>query len=293
MDPYAVQIDRVTVGNILGESPLWLPEVNEFLWLDLLGRRVHGYNPCQRRHRIVADDFQENLGCLVRLANTCVLLMTATGAVRLDPANGSMESITLPVFPENGTCFNDGKTAPDGSLWLGTSDVDENRPIGTLGRIIGNRCEEIDSGFVISNGPAFSPQGDRAYFSDSANRKILRYTLDGSGRPLSRDVFATIPEDGGLPDGLTVDSGEQVFGAHWQGHCVTVYGPDGQIRHRIPVPALNVTSCTFGGHDLSTLFVTSASIGTDRNSSNPEGDAFLFACSTRGVNEPAFKLHGG
>ncbi|MCY4260035.1 MAG: SMP-30/gluconolactonase/LRE family protein [Rhodobacteraceae bacterium] len=292
MNPCAVLIDHVTVGNILGESPLWLPDISEFLWLDLLGRRVHGYNPCQQRHRIVADGFQENLGCLVRLAGNSVLLMTATGPLRLDPENGLTEVVALPVVAGNGTCFNDGKVAPDGSLWLGTSDVDETRPIGALSRITGNWCEEVDSGFVISNGPAFSPHGNKAYFADSAGRKILQYTLDGSGKPLSRDVFANISEDGGLPDGLTVDSRGQVFSAHWQGHCVTVYGPDGQIRYRIPVPALNVTSCTFGGQDLSTLFVTSASIGTDGDSSTPEGDAFLFACNVKGVNEPVFKFHG-
>jgi len=292
MGPCAVQVDHVAVGNILGESPLWLPDIGEFFWLDLLGRRVHGYNPCQRRHRIVADGFQEDLGCLVRLANNCILLITATGPLRLDPENGSMKSVTLPVFPENGTCFNDGKVAPDGSLWLGTSDIDESRPIGTLSRITGNRCEEVESGFVISNGPAFSPHGNKAYFSDSANRRILQYALDESGKPLSRDVFATISEDDGLPDGLTVDSQGQIFNAHWHGHSVTVYCPDGQIGHRIAVPALNVTSCTFGGHDLSTLFVTSAAIGADENSSNPEGDAFLFACNVKGVNEPVFKLHG-
>ena len=284
------QVDRVPVGAELGESPVWLPEAGEFLWLDLLGRRVHGHDPSRRRDRIVAEGFRENLACLVRLADGCVLLTTATGFLRLDPASGSMQPAALPVIPGKGTCFNDGKVAPDGSFWLGTSDIDEIKPIGVLSRITGKGAEEVDSGFVVSNGPAFSPCGRKAYFSDSVGGRILQYSLDESGKPLERSLFATVAEEDGLPDGLTVDSGGQVFSAHWQGGRVTVYGPDGQIRRRIPVPALNVTSCAFGGRSLMELFVTSAAVDAGGDPGRPDGDAFLFACETRGVSEPAFDM---
>lgn len=284
------QVDRVPVGAELGESPVWLPEAGEFLWLDLLGRRVHGYDPSWRRHRVVAEGFGENLACLVRLADGCVLLTTATGFLRLDPASGSTQPASLPVVPGKGTCFNDGKVAPDGSFWLGTSDVDEIKPIGVLSRITGNGVEEVDSGFVISNGPAFSPCGRKAYFSDSAGGRILQYSLDGSGKPRERDLFAAVPEEDGLPDGLTVDSAGQVLSAHWRGSRVTVHCPDSRVSHRIPVPALNVTSCAFGGRDLSELFVTSAAVDADGGPGSPEGDAFLFACATGGVSEPAFDM---
>ena len=284
------QVDRVSVGAKLGESPVWLPDAGEFLWLDLLGRRVHGYDPSRRRHRIVAEGFRENLACLVRLADGCVLLTTATGFLRLDPENCSTQPVALPVVPGRGACFNDGKAAPDGSFWLGTSDVDEIKPIGVLSRITGNGVEEVDSGFVVSNGPAFSPCGRKAYFSDSVGGRILQYDLDESGKPLERGLFATVPEEDGLPDGLTVDSGGQVFSAHWRGSRVTVYGPGGRVRCRIPVPALNVTSCAFGGRDLTELLVTSAAIDAGGGPGNQEGDAFLLACGTRGVCEPAFDM---
>ncbi|MXX88656.1 MAG: SMP-30/gluconolactonase/LRE family protein [Boseongicola sp. SB0677_bin_26] len=284
------QVDRVPVRAELGESPVWLPEAGEFLWLDLLGRRVLGYDPSRRRHRIVAEGFRENLACLVLLRDGCVLLTTATGFLRLDPASGSMQPVALPLVPGRGTCFNDGKVAPDGSFWLGTSDVDEIKPIGVLSRITGNGVEEVDRGFVVSNGPAFSPCGRRAYFSDSVDGRILQYSLGESGKPLERSLFATVPEEDGLSDGLTVDSGGQVLSAHWRGRRVTVYGPDGRIRRRVPVPALNVTSCAFGGRNLSELLVTSAAIDAGGGPGSPEGDAFLFDCDTRGVSEPAFDM---
>ena len=283
-------VDQVGAGASLGESPIWLPEAGRFLWLDLLGRSVHSYDPARHRHRIVADGFRENLACLVRIAECHVLLATATGFVRLDPVSGATSPVELPVAAGHDACFNDGKVAPDGSLWLGTSDVDEVRPIGILHRIVGNEVEEVDSGFVVSNGPAFSPCGRVAYFADSAGRRILRYLLDETGRPLGRSLFATVGEEDGLPDGLTVDSLGQVFSAHWQGSRITVYGPDGRVRRRIAVPALNVTSCAFGGPALSDLLVTSAAIDTGDDAGESEGDAFLFACDAPGVAEPVFDL---
>ncbi|MDE2791904.1 MAG: SMP-30/gluconolactonase/LRE family protein [Paracoccaceae bacterium] len=281
-------IDQVSIGAILGESPIWLPDSGVFLWLDLLGRKVHRYDPRKRENVVVADGFSENLACLARLAGGHVLLVTATAFVQLDPASGTTVAIDSPLVPGDDTCFNDGKVAPDGSFWLGTSDVDETDATGSLHRIAGTRVDVVDSGFVISNGPAFAPGGRRAYFADSAGRRILQYELGGAGLPVSRSEFTAVPDADGLPDGLTVDSSGHVFSAHWQGSRITVYGPDGVIRERIRLPARNITSCTFGGHDLSHLLVTSAAIDVGDEADDGEGDIFLFETDCTGVLEPVF-----
>lgn len=281
-------IDQVPIGATLGESPIWLPGSDVFLWLDLLGRKVHRYDPLRRENDVIADGFSENLACLARLPDGHVLLVTATAFVRLDPVGGTSTAIVSPLVPEDGTCFNDGKVAPNGSFWLGTSDVDETEPTGSLHCISGTGVDVVDRGFVISNGPAFVPGGRKAYFADSAGRRILQYELDDAGRPESRSLFAVIPDADGLPDGLTVDSSGQVFSAHWQGGRITVYGPDGVILERIRLPARNITSCTFGGHDLSQLLVTSAAIDTGDGAGDAEGDIFLFETDVAGIPEPIF-----
>ena len=57
----------------------------------------------------------------------------------------------------------------------------------------------------------------------------------------------------------------------------------------IEMPARNITSCTFGGNDYGTLFVTSASLGA------PPGDRlggslFAIAAGVRGLPENRFLL---
>ena len=175
-----------------------------------------------------------------------------------------------PLRPAEGTCFNDGKVAPDGALWAGISDVEERAPTGSLYRIgpAGVRC--VDRGFVIANGPAFSPDGRVAYFADSVGGRILRYALDAGGEPVGRALFADVPDDAGVPDGMTTDREGRLYSAHWGGARISVYDPRGRIVEAIALPADNVTSCAFGGRDCSLLFVTTAA---QEESAGPESPA--------------------
>jgi D-xylonolactonase len=49
-----------------------------------------------------------------------------------------------------------------------------------------------------------------------------------------------------------------VWSAEWYGSCISRYDPDGKLERRIPVPAKQSSSLTFGGPDLRDIFVTSA-----------------------------------
>lgn len=279
---------RNPAGARLGEGPLWLPDREAFLWLDMSGREVHRCDPSCAEDRVVAGGFEEDLACLVRLKDGCVLLVTATEFHRLDPATGTSTRLPAPLVPEEGTCFNDGKVAPDGSLWLGISDAEEREPIGSLHRIGASGAECVDRGFVIANGPAFSPDGRVAYFADSVGGRILRYGLDAGGRPGGRTLFAEVPEEAGAPDGMTTDRAGRLYCAHWQGGRITVYDAEGSIVEVIALPAINVTSCAFGGEDCSLLFATSAALEDRAGPESPHGDVFVLSGPAEGAPEPAF-----
>ena len=276
------------VAARLGEGPLWLPSPGVFLWLDLHGREVHRFDPRRIEDRVIADGFDENLACLVRLSDGFVLLVTATGFLRLDPDSGATSRVAAPLRPAEGTCFNDGKVAPDGALWLGISDIEERAPTGSLHRIGACGVECIDRGFVIANGPAFSRDGRVAYFADSVGRRILRYELDAEGKPARRSVFAEVAEEAGLPDGMTTDRAGRLYSAHWQGGRISVYDQEGTIVEAVRLPASNVTSCAFGGADCSLLFVTSAALEDSAVSESPHGDVFVLSGAAKGVVEPEF-----
>ena len=285
--PFQVR-GQAPVGARLGEGPLWLPSQRAFLWLDLLGREVHRFDPEHGEDRVIAGGFNENLAFPVRLSDGLVLLVTATSFFRLDPDSGATDRVPAPLVPSDGTCFNDGKVAPDGSLWLGLSDVEENAPTGSLHRIGASGARCVDRGVVIANGPAFSRDGRELYFADTVGRKILRYPLDAGGEPGRREVFAEIPEDAGLPDGMTTDRRGYLYSAHWQGGRVNVYDRTGRIVEVVELPAANVTSCAFGGDDGALLFVTSAALEESEGPESPHGDVFVLSGGAKGVPEPEF-----
>ena len=278
-------------GARLGEGPLWLPSRRVFLWLDLLGREVHCFDPERGEDRVIADGFNENLAFPVRLSDGFVLLVTATEFYRLDPVGGATTRVPAPLVPPEGTCFNDGKVAPDGSLWLSVSDVEERVPSGSLHRVGASGVHCVDRGFVIANGPAFSPDGREAYFADTVGGRLLRYPLDARGEPGGPALFAEVPEAEGFPDGMTTDRAGRLYSAHWQGSRISVYDRQGETVEIIDLPAANVTSCAFGGDDGSLLLATTAALEESECPKSPHGDVFVLSGGTKGVPEPAFNLN--
>lgn len=97
------------------------------------------------------------------------------------------------------------------------------------------------------------------YFSNSFTREIVVYDYDiESGELGDRRHFAWIPRERGVCDGATVDNQGYFWCANIDGACVTRYAPNGTVDRIIPLPVSRPTSCSFGGPDLKTLYVTTA-----------------------------------
>ena len=122
-------------------------------------------------------------------------------------------------------------------------------------------------GVWTSNGIAWSPRGDTMYYADSPRRRVEAYDFDAeSGLLRNGRVFARMPDDVGVPDGMCVDEGGGVWVCVWDAGKVLRYVPDGEGNARldrtIAFPCSRPTSCCFGGKDGTTLFVTSCSLDT-------------------------------
>lgn len=277
------------VGARLGEAPLWLPDRKVWLWLDLYGRSVHSFDPATGTDRVIAAEFAEDLACLVRWTDATALLVSVGGFHRLALDDGQTLPLTCPIDLPPGTIFNDGKVDRHGALWVGSSDAAETEPLGQLWRIAKGRVSEVATGFTVSNGPAFAPDGGIAYFADTFRRRLLRFALDASGNPLSQTVFATLPTEAGYPDGMTTDSAGTLYVGHWDGAQISRWSPDGLALPPIPVPARNVTSLAFGGEAMRTAAITTASLFPGQ-ANDPgldwHGDLLAIRSTVAGLVEP-------
>jgi sugar lactone lactonase YvrE len=171
-------------------------------------------------------------------------------------------------------------------------DDGERDASGWLYRLDPDRAwRRMDGPYVCTNGPAFGADGRTIYHTDTVGRTIHAFDLSAGGDLSRKRVFTRFAEDDGYPDGMTVDADGFVWVCHWGGWRVTRFAPDGRIDRAVRMPVAQVTSCAFGGPDLATLFVTSASIGLDaatRAAQPLAGGLFAFQPGVRGLPSGAF-----
>ena len=154
------------------------------------------------------------------------------------------------------------------------------------------RLNIMDENYIIDNGPAFSVDGKTMYHTDSAKRIIYAFDCSEQGDISNKRVFIQLEDEAeGAPDGMTVDSENCIWLAHFAGSRITRYSSEGEVLRVIPMPVPNITSCTFAGPNLDTLYITTARIGL----SEEELEAYplagsLFSCKpgVTGMPTPFF-----
>jgi sugar lactone lactonase YvrE len=191
-------------------------------------------------------------------------------------------------------CYNDGAVDRQGRLLVGTVNMqDPFSPEGSLYRVDPDgSLHELDTGYATANGIGLSPDGGTVYVADQRHNQIMVLDYDTDrGIVSNRRLFARVPDEDGMPDGLIVDADGFVWSGHWAGWKLTRYDPDGKIERQIPFPVEHVISFAFGGKDLDRLYVTTAWWGysDDERKSKPlAGDMFHLKTGVKGLIEPAF-----
>jgi len=97
-----------------------------------------------------------------------------------------------------------------------------------------------------------------------------------------------VPQEEGIPDGLTVDKDGFVWSAQWYGSCIVRYDPDGKIERRIATPAKQTSSLAFGGDGFTDIFITTAARRSGVTSSESTTPTFAPATltSSPGIRKP-------
>lgn len=276
----------------LGESPMWHAGEQTIYWVDLYGPVLHRMRAAGPVESWAIPD-AKFVGSFVFVTGGRLMLSVDSKLVLFDPATGIFSPFADPNAGREAVIYNDSKMDRFGRLWVGTLDLAETDPRGILYCVdTQGRATVGDSGFVVCNGPAFSPRGNILYFSDSMGRRILAYDLE-PGIPIlqRRRVFAEMQSHEGIPDGLTVDAEGGVWCANYGAGRLTRYASDGQVTEVVELPCPVVTSMSFGGPDLRTLFVTSGwSPGVQRPEEEvgPGGALFAFDTEFTGLAEPEF-----
>jgi D-xylonolactonase len=277
----------------LGEGPLWSMREQALYWVDILNHRLHRYGPQQQK---ATWQFDEEISAVAERADRPGLIVTLRhGFAFFDPATEKLERLLEPEQHLPGNRFNDGKCDRAGRFWAGTMDFGVERPTGSLYRLSPDlRLETIDTGYVVTNGPTWSIDQKIMYYNDTVNGRVHAFDFDlNSGEARNKRLFLQLTPEEGKPDGMTTDAEGGIWLAQWGASKVTRRDAIGQVLQTIDLPCSQITSCAFGGPNLSTLYITSAAVGlSDAQLKREPLAGGLFAIELMIPGVPADVFHG-
>lgn len=255
---------RVVSGDIrcqLGEGPWWSAREQAIYWVDIVGRALHRLSLGDGAIRTCS--IPEMIGWVVERRDRpgfIAGLQSGFAELQLEPLQIRPIVDPEPQYP--GNRMNDAKVDQAGRIWAGTMDVEIRKSTGSLYRLDADfSVARIDSGYLVTNGPAFSPAHDVMYHTDTERNVVYRFDLDRSGTATNKAAFIEFPDAWGKPDGMTVDAEGCLWIAHWGGARVSRFTPKGALDREVKLPASQITSCVFAGDHLDRMFVTSAAMG--------------------------------
>lgn len=247
-----MRADQVTAAVAQhGEGPVWSERWGGLRWVDMLKGEILSL----RRDGAVNRRKVGGVVAALRPRAFGGAVLALERGFALEEPNGSLTDLGA-VWSDEGIRMNDGGCDPDGRFYCGSMAYDQAPGAAALYRLDPDRSVHVVlEDVTISNGLEWSPDGARAYYADTATRRIDVFDYDMHSGLANRRPFVEI---GGHPDGLTVDSQGGVWVALYGGGAVQRYTAQGGLSERIDVPTPQVTACTLGGPRLDELYITTS-----------------------------------
>ena len=284
-------------NNILGEGITYSSDSDNLFWLDINNQsKLYKLNLGNDEREIF--ELPEIVTATSIKSQYEIILVSNNGISLFDlQTKRFIKKISIEDnIPK--TRSNDGASDALGRMWFGTmqnnfdengNDISINQNIGKLYKVdINKKITLVEEGLGIPNTFVWSPDNSKFYFTDTLNGKILHYDFHLETGELSnkKELFNF---NRGHPDGSTIDTDGCIWNCRWGGSCVVRFTPTGEVDQIIEMPVENITNCIFGGKDMKTLFVTTAS-NEGKNKNELDGSLFSINLNYQGIEDNKSKL---
>ena len=285
-------------GDVCGEGVVWHAAHNAVYWSDINRFLIHRLSLADSSVR--SWIFEEPVTALCLTDRDDVLEVVLGSSVILwEPGRDLRHDALFRLDGWPSVRLNEARPDPRGSLWAG-SMRNNVHPDGSSGEVGGQdgilvridpngRATCFREKIGISNTLAWSPDQRHFYFGDTLANVIWVYDYDASTGAISNERPFLEGFGRGYPDGSAVDSEGYLWNCRFCGNCIVRVAPDGKIDRVLEMPVKNITTCTFGGADLQTLFVTTASAEAPRGD-RLAGSLFAIRTDVKGQPENRFSL---
>ena len=269
----------------LGEGPLWHPLRGQFFWFDILQNKLLTRENGTPR----GWQFAENVSAAGWTSADSLLIASETRLFDFNLNTGAETHICALEADDPGSRSNDGRADPQGGFWIGTMAKSGNRRPGAIYRYYRGELRMLYGNIAIPNSICFAPDGTRAFYTDTADARIMTQRLDDAGWPDGApEIFLDLKPQGLNPDGSVIAANGTLWNAQWGAGRIAVYGTDGALMQTIAIPGINSSCPAFGGADLQTLYCTTArqDLPGETLAAHPEnGQTFTLKTETKGQKE--------
>ena len=253
----------IDANRELTETPIWDDRNQKLYWTDLFSGDIHEYDPQTGADKTWATG--ELIGSAVPCQDPGKLLCAIErGICLLDKATGQLEVIADPNGGNPDNRYNDTRVDAAGRVFASTvsrkygSDAYQPTMLGAYymvdtDRSVTTRVEGINQ----YNAIVWNRDNTKMFVVDTYHCKLLAFDYDLAVGPTSgpREVI----DFGGLgmPDGMSIDSEDNLYVCHWTGH-ISVWTKELQLAQTIDFPVEQVCCTGFGGEDRKDLYVATA-----------------------------------
>jgi sugar lactone lactonase YvrE len=278
----------------LGEGPVWDDREGVLWWLDIFSGQLHRFDPLTGTDGIF--DVGEQIGAVAPRRSSGLVLAAPQGFAGYEPKDAAHIAIAEVNHDPNTMRLNDGKCDRHGRFWAGSIAHNPISPTEVVPTPNSGRLYYLDvdqtvhnalEGVTVSNGMAWSSDDRTFYFIDSGTFSVDAFDFNLSTASLTnrRSVVSFLQSEG-IPDGMCIDEDDAIWVAVSGRGQIHRYLPERTLDAVIDLPVSRVTSCSFGGTDLSDLYITTHSAlmtEADRAAEPCSGGLYRCRPGVRGV----------
>ena len=262
----------VKASAVGGEGPIWDHRCNKLYWLDIASQQLYAHDPATGANTMA--QLPVRISRLFLMGERDFAAAIPGGVAKLYQENGVWKTeklITLEEDPD--IVSNDGECDSRGRIVLGLMHRDCLPGRGSLHTVGSKTGNCFARNLNLPNGVAWSEDEKELYVvTNHPSAGLLYYGYDAvTGAVGQLKEFVEFPG----ADGMCADENGNLWITRVSRGSVACFDPrTKQIIDEVTVPVKTTTSCAFGGENLDTLYITTATWGNDVPEAPDRGSLF-------------------
>lgn len=267
---------------VLAETPIWDARNSKLYWTDLFAGDVHEYCPATQ------NDIMWKTGKSIGTAVPCdkeglFFVALEDGMFLFEAETGKLELIADPEPGRDENRYNDSRVDAAGRIF--TSSVsclyatDDYKPdmLGSFYMVDTDKTvHTIVEGINQYNAIVWNADNTKMFVVDTFNQTLLVFDYDIDSGPKGAQKVALEFGELGTPDGLSIDTMDNLYVCHWTGK-ISVWDKDLNAKEVWDFPVPQVCCSGFGGADMKEFYVATARYGyTPEQLENRNGAGGIF-----------------